>query len=84
MMQTNSHCMTMRQAIERCDLVAEGVGCGGLGDADGLTGQVGGGHNLGGSLLIVVEDISPPVGHNQFDGLLGDGLALIGGVDRPP
>ena len=84
MVQADGHGVAMRQAIERGDLVAERVGSSGLGDADGLAGEVGSAHDLGGSSLVVVEDISPPVGHNEFDGFLGDGLALVGGVDRPP
>lgn len=76
--------MAMRKLVERGDLVAEGMGGSGLRDADGLTGKVGGLHDMLSRFVGVVEDILTPPAYDSLYGLTGEDFALVGAIDRPP
>lgn len=81
---TDGYGMTMGEMEERGNLVAEGMGGSGLRDADGLTGKVGGLHDVLSRFVGVVEDILTPPVHDSLYGLLGEDFAFFGTVDRPP
>ena len=56
--------MAVGQLVHGGDLVAEGMGSGGLRDADGTAGIVGGFHDVDGGFVGVLKDVFPPPLHD--------------------
>lgn len=76
--------MAVGQLVHGGNLVAEGMGGGGLCDADGTACIVGGFHDVDGGFVGVLEDVFPPPLHDVRNCLPRVFLALVIGVDGPP
>lgn len=76
--------MAVGQLVHGCNLVAEGMGGGGLCDADGTACIVGGFHDVDGGFVGVLKDVFPPPLHDVRHCLPRVFLALVIGVDGPP